>query len=99
MADLTFSERFHRMAKDTPDLERLISRIHAGRCKQSDFLKVLNAFKKVNSGFSQLSQIAQTFSSTSVSSLLRSAPDVTTNLAHIQSMFEIVDGGTFRHCP
>lgn len=93
MADQTFSERFHRMAKNTPDLERLISRIHAGRCKQSDFLKVLDAFKKVNSGFGQLSSIAQSFSSSSVASLLRNAPDMTADLAHIQSMYEIVDGG------
>jgi DNA mismatch repair protein MSH6 len=93
MADQTFSERFHRMAKNTPDLERLISRIHAGRCKQSDFLKVLDAFKKLNSGFGQLSATAQSFSSASVASLLRNAPDMTANLAHIQSMYEIVDGG------
>ncbi|KAJ9114202.1 hypothetical protein QFC20_001718 [Naganishia adeliensis] len=91
MTDPEFSGRFNRIAKDVPDLERLISRIHAGRCKQGDFLKVLNAFKKVNSGFGQLSSIAKSFSSSSGSSLLRGAPDMTANLDHIQSMFELVD--------
>lgn len=93
MSDPEFSGRFNRIAKDVPDLERLISRIHAGRCKQGDFLKVLNAFKKLNIGFGQLSSIAQSFSSSSVSSLLRGAPDMTSNLDHIQSMFELVDNG------
>ncbi|KAJ9104934.1 hypothetical protein QFC19_003729 [Naganishia cerealis] len=87
----TFSERFHKIAKDIPDLERLISRIHAGRCKQSDFLKVMSAFKKLNAGFSQLASLAQSFDSTSVASLLRGAPDMTANLEQIQSMYELLD--------
>lgn len=90
----TFSERFHKIAKNIPDLERLISRIHAGRCKQSDFLKVMNAFKKLNTGFSDLATLARSFESTSVDALLRGAPDMTSNLGHIQSMYELLDDGS-----
>lgn len=32
---------FNKLAKRLPDLERIVSRIHAGSCKVHDFLKVL----------------------------------------------------------
>jgi DNA mismatch repair protein MSH6 len=89
----TFSERFHKIAKNIPDLERLISRIHAGRCKQSDFLKVMSAFKKLNAGFSDLASLAKSFNSSSVDALLRGAPDMSANLKHILSMYELLDDG------
>lgn len=38
----TVDDTFHKLAKKLPDLERIVSRIHAGSCKPKDFLKVLS---------------------------------------------------------
>lgn len=37
----TFEADFTRLVKGMPDLERMVSRIHAKNCKVRDFLKVL----------------------------------------------------------
>ena len=37
----TFEGEFMEVAKGLPDLERIVSRIHAKNCKVKDFLKVL----------------------------------------------------------
>jgi len=37
----TFEQEFTEVAKGLPDLERMVSRIHAKNCKVKDFLKVL----------------------------------------------------------
>lgn len=37
----TFETEFMEIAKGLPDLERIVSRIHAKNCKVKDFLKVL----------------------------------------------------------
>ena len=37
----TFEATFAEVAKGLPDLERIVSRIHAKSCKVKDFLKVL----------------------------------------------------------
>lgn len=38
----TFEATFVDIAKGLPDLERIVSRIHAKSCKVKDFLKVLS---------------------------------------------------------
>ena len=37
----TFESDFTELAKGLPDLERMVSRIHAKNCKIKDFVKVL----------------------------------------------------------
>lgn len=41
MGHPTFEGEFMVIAKGLPDLERIVSRIHAKNCKVKDFLKVL----------------------------------------------------------
>ena len=41
MSHPTFESEFMEVAKGLPDLERIVSRIHAKNCKTKDFLKVL----------------------------------------------------------
>jgi len=41
MQDKEYEFRFGKITKGLPDLERVVSRIHAGNCKIRDFLKVL----------------------------------------------------------
>jgi len=41
--DREYDFRFGKMTTGLPDLERVISRIHAGDCKTRDFLRVIEA--------------------------------------------------------
>ena len=43
----TFEGQFTAIAKGLPDLERIVSRIHAKNCKVKDFLKVLTVRLRV----------------------------------------------------
>lgn len=42
MRNESFETDFAEVVKAIPDLERIVSRIHAGTCKVKDFLKVLD---------------------------------------------------------
>ncbi|KZT23633.1 DNA mismatch repair protein Msh6 [Neolentinus lepideus HHB14362 ss-1] len=83
----TFENEFTDIAKGLPDLERIVSRIHARNCKVLDFLKVLNAFDKLNKGLVQMAKASETFKSNTILGLLRSAPDVKPNIKHAEQMF------------
>ncbi len=43
----TFEAEFREVAKRLPDLERIVSRIHAKNCRVKDFLKVLEVSLRV----------------------------------------------------
>ncbi|KAF7867339.1 hypothetical protein EAF04_005422 [Stromatinia cepivora] len=45
--DDNLSRSFKSSTSTLPDLERLISRIHAGSCRPEDFLKVLEGFEQI----------------------------------------------------
>jgi DNA mismatch repair protein MSH6 len=47
-ADPAIRDRFTSQLTKLPDLERLISRIHAGRCKTEDFVRVLEGFEQID---------------------------------------------------
>jgi len=47
-ADSTVRERFTSQLSKLPDLERMISRIHAGSCKPQDFVRVLDGFEQID---------------------------------------------------
>ncbi|KAF3065765.1 DNA mismatch repair protein msh6 [Daldinia childiae] len=46
-ADKTVREQLSSQMTRMPDLERLISRIHAGSCRPDDFVKVLEGFEQI----------------------------------------------------
>lgn len=46
-ADMHVREQFSSQMTKMPDLERLISRIHAGVCKPDDFVRVLEGFEQI----------------------------------------------------
>ncbi|KAK4634773.1 DNA mismatch repair protein msh6 [Fulvia fulva] len=46
-ADGTVMDRFCASLSRLPDLERLISRVHAGQCRPQDFVKVLEGFEQI----------------------------------------------------
>ncbi|KAJ3753736.1 muts domain V-domain-containing protein [Lentinula raphanica] len=84
----TFESAFTGTAKGLPDLERVVSRIHARNCKVKDFLKVLGAFKKLSRGLADLANASESFNSKTILGLLRSAPDLLKHIKNIESMFE-----------
>lgn len=47
-ADTKVRDRFTSQMSKMPDLERLISRIHAGSCKAQDFVRVLEGFEQID---------------------------------------------------
>ncbi|KAF8636930.1 hypothetical protein AX17_003181 [Amanita inopinata Kibby_2008] len=83
----TFEAEFTEIAKGLPDLERVVSRIHAKNCRVKDFLKVLAAFQKLSRGLSKLANESESFESNTVLGLLRGAPDLLPNIRHIEKMF------------
>ncbi|KAJ7702418.1 DNA mismatch repair protein msh6 [Mycena rosella] len=87
----TFENDFMEIAKGLPDLERIVSRIHAKNCTIRDFLKVLAAFKKLSNGLSRLADTSESFESKTILGLLRSAPDVIQNIKKVQLMYEKPD--------
>ena len=46
-ANRTFTDRFTSSLTKLPDLERLISRIHAKRCRATEFVRVLEGFEQI----------------------------------------------------
>ena len=46
--DSTVREQFTSQLSKLPDLERMISRIHAGSCKAQDFVRVLDGFEQID---------------------------------------------------
>ncbi|KAG0706949.1 hypothetical protein DFH29DRAFT_899290 [Suillus ampliporus] len=85
----TFEQEFTELAKGLPDLERIVSRIHANNCKVKDFVKVLAAFKKLSRGLAKLADSSESFDSKTILGLLRSAPDLTPNLKNVESRFTL----------
>ncbi|RDW82600.1 hypothetical protein BP6252_03712 [Coleophoma cylindrospora] len=53
--DSTIRDQFSSSMTKMPDLERLISRIHAGVCKPEDFVRVLEGFEQIEYTMSLLS--------------------------------------------
>jgi DNA mismatch repair protein MSH6 len=50
-----FLSTFNRL----PDLERVLSRIHARRCKVKDFVRVLEGFEVIMEGIEEINQTAE----------------------------------------
>ena len=53
-ANDTFREVFISQMTKVPDLERLISRVHAGSCKVQDFLRVIEGFERIQGTVEEL---------------------------------------------
>ncbi|KAJ4397706.1 DNA mismatch repair protein msh6 [Gnomoniopsis smithogilvyi] len=58
-ADPKVREQFSSELTKMPDLERLISRIHAGACKPEDFVRVLDGFEQIDYTMSLMSSFGQ----------------------------------------
>ncbi|KAF9449836.1 DNA mismatch repair protein msh6 [Macrolepiota fuliginosa MF-IS2] len=84
----TFEAEFAEIAKGLPDLERIVSRIHAKNCKIKDFLKVLSSFRKLSRGLNKLADESESFKSKTILGLLRGAPDLVSHVKHVEDLFQ-----------
>jgi DNA mismatch repair protein MSH6 len=105
----TFETDFMEVAKGLPDLERMVSRVHAKNCKTKDFLKLLKvtllviisfstqhclqSFTVLSKGLSKLADACETFESKTMLGLLRSAPDLLPHVKNVEMRFEKPEKG------
>ena len=85
-ADTTVTESFTSSLGKLPDLERLISRVHAGRCKAQDFLKVLEGFEQIEYTMSILGEFGA--GDGVIGQLISSMPDLSGCLDKWKSAFD-----------
>ncbi|KAF3040241.1 DNA mismatch repair protein msh6 [Didymella heteroderae] len=85
-ADSTIMDNFSSSLSKLPDLERLISRVHAGRCKAQDFLKVLEGFEQIEYTISLLKQFGD--GEGVIGQLIASMPDLAGALEHWKTAFD-----------
>ncbi|MCJ1245224.1 DNA mismatch repair protein msh6 [Trapelia coarctata] len=86
MADAGARDSFTSSLTKMPDLERLISRIHAGACKAQDFVRVLEGFEQIEY---TMSLLAETGSGEGVlGQLITSMPDLGAAIAKWKTAFD-----------
>ena len=85
-ADGRVQSKFTSSLTKLPDLERMISRIHAGRCKPQDFVKVIDGFEQIEYTMSLLKDAGA--GEGVISQLIASMPNLAPVLAHWKSAFD-----------
>ncbi|EIW67861.1 hypothetical protein TREMEDRAFT_40008 [Tremella mesenterica DSM 1558] len=88
-----FAGMFTSSFKNLPDLERLVSRAHAGSMRQKDFLTIIEGFQTVSSTLKTLVSSSSSFSTSPVPDLLRGAPDLNPLLQHMRTLYHVVQEG------
>ena len=74
LRNTTFQEQFVKMSKGLLDLERVLSRIHAGSCKSSIFIKALSSLKSLDKLFKTLLLSTSSLRAPLLLDLLKKAP-------------------------
>jgi DNA mismatch repair protein MSH6 len=85
-ADDTLRDRFTSSMAKMPDLERLISRIHAGSCKPQDFVRVLEGFEQINYTMDLIGAVGAVDGI--IGQLISSMPDLASALEHWNTAFD-----------
>lgn len=85
-ADSTVRDRFTSQLSKLPDLERLISRIHAGVCKAADFVRVLDGFEQIEYTMSLLTKFGN--GEGIIGQLISSMPNLGETLARWKDAFD-----------
>ncbi|CAO1596275.1 DNA mismatch repair protein msh6 [Xanthoria calcicola] len=84
--DSTVRDRFTSQLSKLPDLERLISRVHAGSCKAVDFVRVLDGFEQIEYTMSLLTKFGT--GDGVIAQLISSMPDLKGTLARWKEAFD-----------
>ncbi|GME33871.1 DNA mismatch repair protein msh6 [Neofusicoccum parvum] len=85
-ADTTVMDRFTASLSKLPDLERLLSRVHAGRIKAQDFVKVLEGFEQIEYTMSLLSEFGE--GEGVIGQLISQMPDLAKSLKDWRDAFD-----------
>ncbi|KAJ1983733.1 DNA mismatch repair protein msh6 [Dimargaris verticillata] len=87
-SDGPWRDQLHTGLTRLPDLERLISRVHAGRCRVKDLLGVLQGFEEVQTLLTAFRAAAPRFHSARLQELSVQCPDLTPLLAFFREAFD-----------
>ncbi|KAJ5675578.1 DNA mismatch repair protein msh6 [Penicillium macrosclerotiorum] len=85
-ADPSVRDQFSSQLTKMPDLERLISRVHAGNCKAQDFVRVLDGFEQIDYTMSLLKESGS--GEGIIGQLIAAMPDMTELLAYWKTAFD-----------
>ncbi|KAL2818793.1 putative DNA mismatch repair protein Msh6 [Aspergillus cavernicola] len=85
-ADPSVRDQFSSQLTKMPDLERLISRIHAANCRAQDFVKVLEGFEQIEYTMSLLKDSGS--GEGIIGQLINSMPDMTELLEYWKTAFD-----------
>ena len=85
-ADSTIMDNFSNSLSKLPDLERLISRVHANRCKAQDFLRVLEGFEQIDYTIGLLKQFSD--GDGVIGQIIAAMPDLASALSPWKSAFD-----------
>ena len=86
LSDRTILNNFTDQLARLPDLERIISRIHAGSCKPQDFVRVLESFEQIEYTMSLLRKFGS--GEGVIGQLITSMPDLSEPLKHWKTAFD-----------
>ncbi|KAL5050746.1 hypothetical protein BDW71DRAFT_173055 [Aspergillus fruticulosus] len=85
-ADSSVRDQFASQLTKMPDLERLISRIHAANCRAQDFVRVLEGFEQIEYTMSLLKDSGS--GDGVIGQLIRSMPNLTELLEYWKTAFD-----------
>ncbi|KAH6847418.1 muts domain V-domain-containing protein [Chaetomium sp. MPI-CAGE-AT-0009] len=85
-ADRSILQQFSSQMAKMPDLERLISRIHAGACRPQDFVRVLEGFEQIDYTMGLLSAFGG--GNGLVDKLIASMPNLKEPLGYWETAFD-----------
>ncbi|CAJ0648884.1 10653_t:CDS:10 [Entrophospora sp. SA101] len=89
-----FGDIFYENFSKFPDLERLISRIHAKSCRVKEFVIVLESFEKLavcvisEKTMDELRSLVNDFSSVKLIQLMNKLPDLNSELSYFMDAFD-----------
>ncbi|EPS30639.1 hypothetical protein PDE_05591 [Penicillium oxalicum 114-2] len=85
-ADPSTRDQFSSQLTKMPDLERLISRVHAGVCKAQDFVRVLEGFEQIEYTMGLLRESGS--GDGIIGQLIEGMPDLTSLLSYWKTAFD-----------
>ncbi|SPO26840.1 related to MSH6 - DNA mismatch repair protein [Ustilago trichophora] len=90
-----FGDEFETFGKALPDIERIVPRVRAGKCRPRDFTAVLKALARFEKAVRQLRSQCEGFETGVIGALLDSIPPVAPIAGDLQSSFKMTEDGSF----
>nr|WJN24931.1 mismatch repair protein [Pseudozyma pruni] len=90
-----FGDEFETFGKALPDIERIVPRVRAGKCRPRDFTAVLKGLVRFEKAIKQLRSQCEGFETNVIDALLQSIPPVSAMARELQSSFKVTEDGSF----